>query len=264
MAKDKLLKGGGGSSHQRAIVKGKQMDGEPDSVRSPSAVTNGSSISWYESTLLWGAIGVFFGIVLTVVAAMKHDLRWLLVIAWPFWGMASYAFFVKVIPSRPWRWSLIVGSSLAVGGALTLLNYKLRPSWGDVNHGTRFGAQLISRKGDKSVTEAMLTLENTDNVLDEHVYISFGAPEAITNVEIDNPERVHLVSGGPNALGFVSPSEIEFSAPELAPGELRSITLTLKETKSGDFKVALRSDRCPQDCKNAFILGPDLYTISAP
>jgi hypothetical protein len=39
---------------------------------------------WYQSTLLWGCIGAFLAIVLTVVAAMMKDIRWLLFVAWPF------------------------------------------------------------------------------------------------------------------------------------------------------------------------------------
>jgi len=33
---------------------------------------------WYESNMVWGPVALASGIVLAVVAAMKHDLRWLL------------------------------------------------------------------------------------------------------------------------------------------------------------------------------------------
>jgi hypothetical protein len=37
----------------------------------------------HESNLVWGPIGIGCSIVLTVVAAMPHDLRFLFLVAWP-------------------------------------------------------------------------------------------------------------------------------------------------------------------------------------
>ena len=70
------------------------------------------TIPWYESNLVWGPISLGVGILLTVVAAMKHDLRWLLWFALPCllfasWSAAKYA-------SRAWlRW-LIMGVCMLV------------------------------------------------------------------------------------------------------------------------------------------------------
>lgn len=49
-------------------------------------------LPWYERGPFWGFLSLAFAIVLTVVAAMQRDLRWLLFIAWPcfvipFWLM---------------------------------------------------------------------------------------------------------------------------------------------------------------------------------
>ena len=45
---------------------------------------------WYESNLFWGPLASAGGIILTVVAAMTHDLRWLLWFAWPCFGVAIW------------------------------------------------------------------------------------------------------------------------------------------------------------------------------
>src|ERR1035441_287140 len=50
-----------------------------------------SAVPWYESTALWGALGAAVAIVLVVVAAMVKDLRWLLIVAWPFFCLAGWA-----------------------------------------------------------------------------------------------------------------------------------------------------------------------------
>jgi hypothetical protein len=46
---------------------------------------------WYESTLLWGAIGAACGIVLAVLAALVRDSRWLLFVACPFIWLSLWA-----------------------------------------------------------------------------------------------------------------------------------------------------------------------------
>jgi hypothetical protein len=47
---------------------------------------------WYQSTLFWGCVGAFLAIVLTVLAAMMHDVRWVLAFAWPFAAFAAWEF----------------------------------------------------------------------------------------------------------------------------------------------------------------------------
>jgi hypothetical protein len=56
------------------------MEKPPPSQKAEEATT---PPPWYESNLLWGPLALSAGIILTVVAAMKHDLRWLLWFAWP-------------------------------------------------------------------------------------------------------------------------------------------------------------------------------------
>ena len=46
--------------------------------------------SWYESNLLWGPLALASGIILTVIAATKQDLRWLVWLAWPCFGVAIW------------------------------------------------------------------------------------------------------------------------------------------------------------------------------
>jgi hypothetical protein len=45
-----------------------------------------------QSTLLWGSVCMFATIVLTVVAVMVHDFRWILGLAWPFAAAAIWEF----------------------------------------------------------------------------------------------------------------------------------------------------------------------------
>jgi len=52
-----------------------------------------------QSTLFWGSACMFATIVLTVVAVMIHDARWLLFVAWPFAGFAVWEF-ARLIFSR--------------------------------------------------------------------------------------------------------------------------------------------------------------------
>jgi hypothetical protein len=49
---------------------------------SPQSWPTNSQSPWYESNLLWSGVGTCIAIILTVLAAMKGDLRWLLWFAW--------------------------------------------------------------------------------------------------------------------------------------------------------------------------------------
>ncbi len=96
---------------------------KPDKLKSPPSTP---PLPWYEGTLLWGSLGAAIAIILTVVAAMSKDLRWLLILAWPFSCLAVWAV-LKVIPQRGLRWPLIIASSLLIAGGLYWVNVALRP-----------------------------------------------------------------------------------------------------------------------------------------
>lgn len=57
-----------------------------------SDTTGAPKLPFHQSTLFWGCAGAVITIVLTVVAAMTKDLRWLLVFAWPFASVAIWEF----------------------------------------------------------------------------------------------------------------------------------------------------------------------------
>jgi hypothetical protein len=67
-------------------------------------------VPWYESNLLWGPIPLGGGIVLSVVAGMKHDLRWVLYFAIPCFIFPSWVLL------RRWfrRWALAASVLVAV------------------------------------------------------------------------------------------------------------------------------------------------------
>jgi hypothetical protein len=75
---------------------------------------------WYESNLLWGSVGI----VITVIASSKHDLRWLFLIAWPCLGVPMWS-----LASRTrWVWPAAVGGVVLIGAGLLALGIWLKPS----------------------------------------------------------------------------------------------------------------------------------------
>jgi hypothetical protein len=56
------------------------------------ARTYGKDEKHHESNLVWGPLGIGSSIVLTVIAAMKHDLRFLFFAAWPVLCLACGGF----------------------------------------------------------------------------------------------------------------------------------------------------------------------------
>jgi hypothetical protein len=79
---------------------------------------------WHESNLLWGPLALAIAIILTVIAAAKHDLRWLLWFAWPCSGVAIW--WLAKRTREVWPITLL-GSALA-GVCLLYLGNWLKPS----------------------------------------------------------------------------------------------------------------------------------------
>jgi len=81
---------------------------------------------WYESNLLWGPAALGGGILLTVVAAMKEDLRWLLWLALPCFLLACWTV-AKQIKQVKLRWAVAGVCFLGVCSGLYWTNAWLQP-----------------------------------------------------------------------------------------------------------------------------------------
>ena len=80
---------------------------------------------WYESNLFWGPVALAVGIVLTVVAAMKHDLRCLLWFAWACFEVAIWSLARRT--RRALLASILILDGVLVGGGLLGINHWLHP-----------------------------------------------------------------------------------------------------------------------------------------
>lgn len=88
---------------------------------------SGDKSPWYESGLFWGCASLAGAIVLTVIAAMLKDLRWLLVIAWPLAGVSVWVAF-RELRNQVWRWFLFLALWAGTAIGLWCLNSVLKPS----------------------------------------------------------------------------------------------------------------------------------------
>ncbi len=74
-------------------------------------------VAWYESNLLWGPVALGAGILLAVVAAMKHDLRWLLYFAAPCFVFATWSLLKRWL-RRLWLIASVLVCALLICGGL--------------------------------------------------------------------------------------------------------------------------------------------------
>lgn len=72
-------------------------------------------VPWYETNLFWGPAAIGVGIVLAVVAAMKHDLIWLLYFAAPCFIFAAWALLKRWLKRRQLVLSVVVAGVLICG-----------------------------------------------------------------------------------------------------------------------------------------------------
>lgn len=89
-------KGGGGNSHQRAQERARQEKVAEQLAPLVAQVVQKNLSTQpktpWQSTLLWGALSLAVGIVITVIAAMMRDIRWLLYFSLPFLGFSCFEF----------------------------------------------------------------------------------------------------------------------------------------------------------------------------
>jgi hypothetical protein len=81
-----------------------------------------------QSTLLWGSACMFATIVLTVVAVMVHDFRWISGLAWPFAIVAIWEFSRLYFSRRAVVISVTLVSGLTSAALLGWLYFALAPS----------------------------------------------------------------------------------------------------------------------------------------
>ena len=130
----------GGSAHDRAVFKkaverrAKEMleeeerepSGDAPAVRESPDRAETSQPPFYESTLLWGALGAVISLVSVYLGFALRDIRWFLGLAWPF----CVVFFVrlaKTIPRRRLRYLAILGSALFSALGLAALAFIFPP-----------------------------------------------------------------------------------------------------------------------------------------
>jgi hypothetical protein len=90
---------------------------------SPQSTT---TTPWYETNLIWVPISIGLGTLPAVIAAMKHDLRWLLIISWICFVVAAWVAARRTVPIASWLYTFIAGTVFAV--SLGGLNIWLRPT----------------------------------------------------------------------------------------------------------------------------------------
>jgi hypothetical protein len=82
---------------------------------------------WYQTNLFWGGASSGAAIVLTVIAAMLKDLRWLLILAWPLFGVSLWVA-CRGIRSSSKKWSLFATLTIMAAVGLWDLNVRLKPA----------------------------------------------------------------------------------------------------------------------------------------
>src|SRR5215471_1808592 len=128
MANDK---GGGGNSRQRAQERARLAKAAeqlvPLVVQEVQRNLPPQSRSPWQSTLLWGAFSLAGAILITVIAAMRRDIRWLLYLSLPFFAFSCFEFLSYFPRFQTKRWMLTLLFCIGCLFGLTWLYTFLRP-----------------------------------------------------------------------------------------------------------------------------------------
>ena len=200
---------------------------------------SGSLSLWYESTLLWGCVGVVGAFVLTFVAAKMSDLRWLLIVAWPFACVAVWSLFRRIHPALL-KWALILLGCMGCAGLLLRLNYRLStPSFAFIVPGVWINDNtwdfIVNQRGPSEVYNADFTL--TDRIkLDRlrHTKTSFTRNDIASYLA-----KIHIDEIDPKGRGNWDTRYLLWT-PDIPEHEHYEITIT---SRNGIFFEDLRIER---------------------
>jgi hypothetical protein len=108
----------------RLLRSASQLQARATLQASPPVMPDTRRVSWYESGLFWGCFSFAAALVLAVIAAMLKDLRWLLILAWPFAGVSCWVV-CRELPKGLARWASFMVLFVAVGLGLLMLDRNL-------------------------------------------------------------------------------------------------------------------------------------------
>ena len=127
-------KGGGGNSLQRAQERARLARAAeelaPLVVQAVQRSFSEQPRSPWQSTLLWGLVGLVGAIVIAVYAPMRQDIRWLLYLVVPLLGFSCLEFlsYFRLFQERRWiRWTVTLVVCVVCFLGVRELNIFLRP-----------------------------------------------------------------------------------------------------------------------------------------
>ena len=180
-----------------------------------SAAEKTSTAKWSETNLFWGGMGAVLAILLIVLAAMLKDLRWLLLLAWPFSIVAVWAWIRSTFQPRGLRLVLTCVGALVAGAVLLAVNAKVKPSF-DVSlamvttiHRMRDPNGVYMRGGQNDLV-GVLCVRQRNGVSARHV----GSLQVVGDVSADFNSYMAAFAKGD---GTESVDDIEATYTELRP-----------------------------------------------
>jgi hypothetical protein len=170
---------------------------------------------FYWSPVFWGCASAFITIIVTVIAAMTKDLRWLLAVAWPFAALTVWEFARTWGSSRRIKWVTSGGSGVAAI-ALVALYFWLAPEVPPIPtahepaNPTPFAQPVLSLMPVER--DAHISWPSPQTAPKTH---DGKSPFALVIRNIGGPRAIHLVGIEPWFIGMLPIEPI--SIPDIEP-----------------------------------------------
>lgn len=176
---------------------------------------------WYESALFWGFFSLGFGILLTVVAAMRHDIRWLLWFAAPCFIISAWALAKNWLKGLYLWLATSIGALLIIGG-ITWMYVWLHPTPVEIN-----------TQVPQSEQKPNSTITNSTPSTPAHKLPSkpLAAPTAGIQQSNSGGTNVQQATTGENSPIINSPITVGDVPKRISPADLTQITQYLSEAK---------------------------------
>jgi hypothetical protein len=187
----------------------------------------------HESNLVWGPVGIACSIIVSVVATMVQDLRWLVIVAWSLFAFGIWRI-CKQIPYRGLRRWIASVSMLVVAVGLYGIAFWLkphdaartfpflRPDWNQVDHAWIF---TLVEKGDGIIGNTEASIIDVDRAM-RYVKSVTPTPKGFDGILSPSKEYIHY-----------------FGAPRLSPSSTQMlahfISITPLHERSAVFSARI-------------------------
>jgi hypothetical protein len=199
-----------------------------------------------QSTLFWGSVSAAITIVIAVVAAMEHDVRWILIFALPMGSFAVWEFSRTCFDEIGMIWGTTLIGSLLLSLALLALYFSLAPrNDPSINRSAVSFVSLnpVAFDNDHSKSMVRLTLRSSGNLpATDYAFVFVGRIEKTALSDKDVNDNLSMITSCLDQSDTRSANRFDITVGGLISIDAESMSIECNRSHGIDTILLLTQD----------------------